>query len=101
MAFATAYRIVRFSIEVDVKVAFEPLEKLEVILIFSLDKLINVDVLLHIVLGKRLLQHFVVLDELVVVLGSPFNLGHGNRARVDGVDDLTVNGTGSALLNLS
>jgi hypothetical protein len=55
---------------------------------------------LNTVLIESVLQHFVVIDVLVVMLSSPLNLSNSKSAWVDGIHDLAIDSTSSALLNL-
>lgn len=97
---AAAHRIIGLAVVLDVEEALHPLEELKVILVLSLHKLVHINVTLDLVLREGLLQNFEVLDIFVVMLGAPLNFGHGYRSRIYGVDDLAVDGTGSALLDL-
>jgi len=54
-----------------IKVTFQPLYKLQVVLIFTFTKLLNVNIFLNFAFSKRLLQDFVVVDELPFVTSLP------------------------------
>ena len=54
-----------------VEVAFQPLNKLQVILIFTFTQFFYIDVLLDFALGKSLLQNLVVCDKLPFVFSTP------------------------------
>ena len=76
------------------------MKEFKVVLILRLDELIDIDVALDVILLEGLLQDLIVLDVFIVMLGLPPDLRHGNRPWVASVDDLAINSTGSALLNL-
>lgn len=100
LALPTPDRVIRLPIELDVEEALHPLEELKVVLVLSLDELVHIDVALDVVLLEGLLEDLVVLHIFVVVLGSPLDLCHGYRARVAGINDLTIECTCCALLDL-
>ena len=58
----------------NIKIALEPLNKFQVILILRLAHFFDIDVLLNFAFGKGLLQNFVVPNELPFILGSPVDL---------------------------
>ena len=74
--------------------------ELKVIKVAGLDKLANVNVPLDAILVKGVLKDLVVVDELVLVLGSPLDSGEGEGARVERVKHCAVDCTSCALLNL-
>lgn len=69
-------------------------------MVFGLAKLGHVDVSLDSILVECALQHFVVLDELVLVLGLPLHFGVGEGVGKEGVHDPAVDGGCGALLDL-
>jgi len=75
------------------------LAEFEIILVSSFDEHIDGNVFLNVVLIESILQHFVVIDVFVIMLSSPSNLGNSKSAWVDGIHDLSINRTSSALLN--
>lgn len=84
-----------------VEYLLEPLQKLEVVLVFALDEFLNFDVFVDVEFGEGLLQYFEVGDVLVVELGLPVDLGHGVLAGVQGIDELAVDGPCPQLLDLA
>ena len=98
---ASAKRVVFVTIVVLVEVRFDPLTELKVIQRACLHQLGDIDVPLDTILVEGGLEHFVVLDVLVLAFGAPLNTGEGERARVEGVHDCAVDGTSGALLNFS
>jgi hypothetical protein len=51
------------------------------------------------ILLEGCLEDLVVVDVLVVILGLPVNFAHLHTTRVNGINNLTVDGPSSALLN--
>jgi len=88
------------TIVLDIEETLHPLQELEIVLILSLNELVNVDVALDVVFQKDLLQNLIVFDIFVVVLCIPSDLSHWDCARVASVDDLAIHGSCCALLNL-
>lgn len=82
------------------EVSLEPLAELEVVEVAGLDELANINVPLDSVLVEGVLEDLVVVDELVLVLGSPLDSREGERVRVERVEDGAVDGARSTLLDL-
>ena len=101
LALATRQRIIRHPCEVLFEVSFDPLAKFEVVLVFGFHQLRNVDVPLDPILLKGTLKHFVILDELVFMLGTPPDPTEGEGARVEAVHHATVDSASCALLDLA
>jgi hypothetical protein len=76
------------------------LKELKVVLILSLHQLIYIDIALDVIFRESLLKYLVVFYILVVVLSIPLNLAHGDSARVASVNDLAIDCSRGALLNL-
>ena len=91
--------IVGLAIVVLLKEGLQPLAELEVVLILSLDELIDIDVALNSVFVKGLLQDFVVFDEFVLVFALPPHFAERERVRVKGIHHSTVHRSCGALLN--
>ena len=100
LSLATTHWIICTSVVLDIKKALHPLHKLEVVLVFGLNELVNINIALDIVLQECLLQNLVVLDIFVVVLCVPLNFIHRNSARVARINDLAIQCSCGALLNL-
>lgn len=83
-----------------VKVALQPLAELEIVLVLCLLQLGHIDVPLTPVLVKGQLKKLVVVDKLILVLGSPLDLREVERIRVDSVHYLAVDSGCCALFNL-
>lgn len=83
----------------NIVILLEPLAKLQVVLILSLDELINVNILLDTVFLKSCLEHFIVLNPLVVKFCIPLHFFYVKCTWVNFVNDLAVNSCSSALLN--
>lgn len=83
-----------------VVVSFEPLHKLQVVLVPALAQFFDIDVFLYFALGEGLLEDLVVVDELPLVPGVPVYALHGCLAWKHGVDYVAVNGPGAQLLDL-
>jgi len=69
-------------------------------LILGSTKNLHVDVSLDSILLESLLKHFVVIGELIIVLGIPLDLIKVEGAREDRIHNLAVNGASSTLLDL-
>lgn len=52
------------------------------------------------VLVECILEYFVILNEFVVELGSPLNLGKVESTWIDGIHNLAIDCSSGALLNL-
>lgn len=100
LTFPPSNSIIGLPIVVDVVIGFNPLEHLQIVLVLCLNQLVDIDVPLDLVLGKRLLQNLVVLDEFIVMLCAPFHFGQRNSSGIASVNDLAVKGSSSALFNL-
>ena len=97
---AASQGVVLISVVVLLEVGFEPLTELEVVEIASLHELGYIDMALDAVLIEGLLQHLVVVDELVLVLGTPLNSAECEGSRVERVQNGAVDGPSRALLDL-
>lgn len=75
---------------VEIIISFEPLNELEVILIFSFGKFLNIDISFDSCFVECVLQYLQVVDELVLVFSSPVKFTHCDFTWVDDVDDLRV-----------
>jgi len=64
-------------------VGLEPLAELEVVQVASLHQLGDIDVPLDSVLVEGVLEDLVVVDELVLVLGTPLDPLEGERVGVE------------------
>lgn len=85
MVFAATQSIIRFPVVVLLEVGLHPLAKLEVVLVFGLDQLVDFDVSLDAILVKRALKHFVVINEFVFVFGAPLYAAELESTRVETV----------------
>ena len=65
--------IIRLAVVVFFKVSFQPLTKLEVVLVLGIFELVNIDVSLDSIFVKGRLQNFVVLNKFILVLSVPLN----------------------------
>ena len=74
--------------------------ELQVIKIPSLDQLGDINVPLDSVLVESLLQHLVVLNELVLMLGSPLYFAECESTWVQRIKNGAIDSTCGALLNL-
>ena len=99
--FAATQGIILLTIVVLLEVSFQPLAELKVVEVLGLDELADVNVTLDTVAVECLLQHLVVLHELVLVFGSPLDTAEWEGTRVERVQHGAVNRTCRALLNLS
>ena len=72
----------------------------QVVLVFGLDQLRNVDVSLDSVLLESCLQHFIVVDEFVFVLGATLYASVGERSRVEAIHDSAIDSARRALFDL-
>lgn len=55
------------------------------------NKFVDIDMALDVVFIESVLQQFVVLNEFIIRLCLPIDLGHGNRIGEHHVKDLTSN----------
>ena len=78
LALSSTNCIIGFSIIIHIPILFHPLQKFKVILVFCFAEFININVLLHVILGKTLLEYFKVFHILIVVLSIPFDLTKSN-----------------------
>lgn len=100
LALAASSGFVWLPVIVLLEEGFEPLAKLQVVLILGFDKLWHIDVALHSVFVKGLLKDFVILDKFVVVLAVPLDFAKSKSIGVQCVHNSTVYRSCSALLNL-
>lgn len=82
---------------VEIVVSFEPLDELKVVLIFTFDKLLDVDISFDSCLIKGSLKNFHVADEFIIIFGSPVDFIHQHFSWVDNINYLTVHRTSSQL----
>lgn len=75
---------------IQIEEPLEPLDELQVVLVFALRQLLDLDVLLDVALLERLLQNLEVLDELPLVLGPPVDLRDLDLAWEHRVEHLAV-----------
>ena len=73
MLLSAALGIIRLAVVVFFKVSFQPLTKLEVVLVLGIFELVNIDVSLDSIFVKGRLQNFVVLNKFILVLSVPLN----------------------------
>lgn len=100
MAFPPLECIIGLTVVVLVEVALEPLAKFKVVLIPRLCEFLHINMSFHSIFVERVLQDLVVIDEFVLVLGAPLDLGEVEGPRVNGVHHAAVDGARRALLNL-
>ncbi len=99
LALATGWSIVGLPIVVLLKVCFDPLAELQVVLVFSFDKLSDIDVAFDAILVECCLQDLIVLHEFMFVLCLPLNSAVGEASRIQAIHYAAVNGRCGALLN--
>ena len=74
LVLAASKCIIRLPIVVLLEESLQPLAELEVVEWSGFDKLTSLNMSLDAILVKSILEHLVVLDILVLVLGLPSNL---------------------------
>lgn len=89
------------SLSVDIEYFPEPLQELQIVLVLALDEPLDVDVFVNAQLGETLLQDFEVSDKLILELGLPVDLGHGQLARVEDIGELAIDCPRAQLLDLA
>jgi hypothetical protein len=99
LALATSWSIVGLPIVVLLKICFDPLTELQVILVFGFNEFSNIDVALDAILVKCCLQYLIVLYKFMFVLCLPLYSAVGEAARIQRVHYAAINGCCRALLN--
>ena len=51
-------------------------------------------------LFKSILENFQIVDEFIIIFSFPVEFGETHLSRVDNIDDLAVDSSGSELLDL-
>jgi hypothetical protein len=75
--------------------SFHPLYKFEIILIFTFRQFLNIDIFLDFTFNKGLLKYFKIIDKFPLIFSRPVDTLHMNTTWEHGIDDLTIDGTGS------
>jgi hypothetical protein len=101
LALSTLIGIVWFSGVVKIEVPFDPLAKLEVILIFGFYELVDLNMPLDPILIKRVLQNLIVLNVFIIKLSAPLDFCKIEATWVDRIHNLAVNRSSGALLDFS
>jgi len=91
--------VIKTSSALSLPITLDPLQELQVVLVLRPDQLIDVDISLNSIPLEGCLQNLVVRNKLVLALGHPVDLPHGDSARVASIDDLAIDGARSALLD--
>mmetsp|Transcript_5080 Transcript_5080/g.13038 ORF Transcript_5080/g.13038 Transcript_5080/m.13038 type:complete len:282 (-) Transcript_5080:122-967(-) len=102
-AVATLDRIVvlHYARIVVVVEPLEPLHEFKVVLVSRANELVHLNGAIHFELGKDALQNLVVVHKLIIGLGTPVDLRHGDLAREQAVHHLAGDRPGGGLLDLA
>lgn len=95
-----AQRIILLTPVIGIEELLEPLDEFEIILEPSFHKSVNGNNLVNIYSFECVLQHFEVVDILVLQLGVELDLLEHHRAGEQHVHELAVDGAGAELLDL-
>ena len=78
---------------------FNPLAKLEIVLVFGLYKFVDVDVTLDAIFIECVLEDLVVFNEFVLMFGAPLHSCKRKSIRVQTVHNPAVNSPSRTLFN--
>lgn len=83
------------------KVSFEPLDHLQIVLISSLCQFVDVNLLAICNFFQSLLENLQIAHELILKLSLPVNFGHGDYMLIIGIYQLTVDRAWSQIFNIN